>query len=243
MAHPFKLAGNLLLSLSLHFFFLDLSLFYGKSGESPLGFPPEQWQCMNTLLKRTCGLWMLWKVFLQIDMGIFGVFFKWTLTINLDDEVGVCFQITRGSLSQMWNYQQKKITRACLSLCNTLYTHSHTHTHRVAQAWHMQHWKWCHPSINPFWHMSMPVTLLPWQQFLQDNNVVAMLTQCDTTVRTLIVWCVAERWTTHFLLSFFPSFFHSPSLCLLQRSLLSFFNPDFHVFFKKNFCVCVSGDE
>lgn len=72
---------------------------------------------------------------------------------------------------------------------HTQRTQQHTH------ALHMQHWKWCQPSINPFWHTSMPVTLLPWQQFLQDNNATAMLTQYDTTVQTLIVRCGAEKWS------------------------------------------------
>lgn len=114
--------------------------------------------------------------------------------------------------------------------------HSHTHTH--TQAWHVQHWKWCHPSLNPFWRVSMPVTLLPWQQFPQDNNVVAMLTQCDTTVQSLIVWCVAVRWTTRFLSPPTPSF---PSFFLLQLSsvaLLFFFLPSGLCVFT-NVSVCV----
>lgn len=57
-----------------------------------------------------------------------------------------------------------------------------THTH----AWHMQHWKWCQPSINPFWHMNMLLTLLPWQQFLQDSNSVLTLTLYDKPMGHLL---------------------------------------------------------
>lgn len=105
-------------------------------------------------------------------------------------------------------------------------TQVRTRTH----AQHMQDWKWCHPTINPFWHLSMPVTLLPWQQFLQNNNIVATLTQYDTTSEA----CVAERWTSHF---YFP--FKLPLVPLVVHA----FHPDVICSFRSLLCntvqVCV----
>lgn len=102
---------------------------------------------------------------------------------------------------------------------HALYKHTH--------AWHMQHWKWCQPSINPFWHMSMALTLLPWQQFLPDNNCGT----ADTTTWAFIVWCAAEKWNTRFVVY--------PVLPFLLLLLVTFFFLISIFVLRNMYCICI----